>query len=94
MPDRTVFRSLANVGIAGNARLKRITSAPNATEYDFSCTPEDTMRTAAAIDGASKLIVAQAAFSQITTLPRALRGCGSLFDYSQRKQAGSATSVK
>jgi hypothetical protein len=32
MPDRTVFRSLANVGIAGNACLKRITSAPNATD--------------------------------------------------------------
>ena len=31
-PDRRVFRSLANVGIAENPCLKRMTSAPNATD--------------------------------------------------------------
>jgi pimeloyl-ACP methyl ester carboxylesterase len=32
MPVRTVFRSLADVGIAGNACLKRIISTLNATD--------------------------------------------------------------
>jgi pimeloyl-ACP methyl ester carboxylesterase len=73
MPDRTVFRSLANVGIAGNARLKRITSAPNATEYDFSCTPEDTMRTAAAIDGASVTIMEQLGHFPMSENPEQFR---------------------
>ena len=51
-----------------NACLKRMTPIPNAIdaaiiqafatgEYDFSCTPEDTMRTAAAIGGASVTIM-------------------------------------
>jgi hypothetical protein len=77
MPDRTVFRSLANVGIAGNACLNRITSAPNATdaaairafagitallEQTVSGmiapqSPEDPMRTAAAIDGVSVIVM-------------------------------------
>jgi hypothetical protein len=71
MPDRTVFRSLANVGIAGNACLKRITSDPNATE--FSCTPEDTMRTAAAIDGACVTIMEQLGHFPMSENPEQFR---------------------
>ena len=56
-----------------NACLKRITSDPNATEYDFSCTPEDTMRTAAAIDGASVTIMEQLVHFPMSENPEQFR---------------------